>query len=288
MRYEYSGILKTLTLVTLGLSVVIVFAVRPLRESVSRFSMDFLFPYLKTPTEVELKVNKGGLYLKSKINLVADIEKLKATNLKLAAKAADASIFENENRQLRTMLRIQGRTGFTPVQAGIMTRDPISWDETFVIDKGSDDGLIPGALVLAPVLSGDNGFSEAATLSVVGRIKTASSRSAIVSSIVDENCKLSVRLPESSSAGIVNGGLRKGKEYFLKISYLPKDISYKKGEPVFTSGFSDSVPAAFFVGRIRDDSDIKIKDNLYKEIFIVSPVNFGELDFVMVMVKGQK
>ena len=288
MRSEYSSIIKTAVLITIGLGTLVVFMVKPLRESVSRFSMDFLFPYLKTPSAANTKAGKGSLYLKSKITLVSDIEKLKSSNLNLAAKAAEAGILENENRQLRAMLKLQNRRGFKPVPASIITRDPVSWDETFVIDKGSDDGLTPGALVLAPTLEGWKGMSEYDGLSAVGRVKTVSSRSSIVSSVVDENCKLSVRLPVSSAAGIVSGGKRKENDYLLKITYLPKEVSFRKNEVVFTSGFSDSVPAAFFVGILSDDSEVKVKDNLYKEAFIVSPINFGELDFVVVMVRDNR
>lgn len=287
MHSEYSSIMKTVVLIAIGLGTLVVFMVKPLRESVSRFSMDFLFPYLKAPSAANEKAGKGSLYLKSKITLVADIEKLKSSNLNLAAKAAEAGIFENENRQLRAILKLQNRRGFKPVPASIITRDPVSWDETFVIDKGSDDGLMAGALVLAPALEG-KGMFEYDGLSVVGRVKTVSSRSSIVSSVIDENCKLSVRLPVSSSAGIVNGGKRKENEYLLKITYLPKEISFKKNEVVFTSGFSDSVPAAFFVGILSDESEVKVKDNLYKEAFIVSPINFGELDFVVVMIRDKR
>jgi len=288
MRSEHSSIIKTVVLIGAGLALLVVFMVKPLRESVSRFCMDFLYPYLKAPATANEKAGKGSLYLKSKITLVTDIEKLKSNNLKLAAKAAEGSIFEGENRQLRAMLRLQNRRSFTPVPASIITRDPVSWNETFVIDKGSDDGVTAGALVLAPAPFMDNRFSEAAALSVVGRVKTASSRSSIVSTVIAENCKLSVRLPVSSTAGIVSGGKRRESEYFLKITYLPKEVTYKKGEVVFTSGFSDSVPAAFFVGILSDENDIREKDNLYKEAFVLSPINFGELDFVVVMVKDKK
>lgn len=288
MRSEHSSLLKTVLLILAGLAVLVIFMFRPLRESISRLAMDFLFPYLKTPAVVDKKANKGGLYLKSKITLVTDIEKLRTNNLKLAAKAAEGSIFEGENRQLRAMLRIQNRRSFTPVPASIITRDPVSWDETFVIDKGSDDGVTAGSLVLAPALYADNRFSEAAGLSVVGRVKTASSHSSIVSTVIDENCKLSVRLPVSSAAGIISGGIRKQNEYFLKLTYLPKGITFKKGEVVFTSGFSDSVPAAFFVGILSEENEVQIKDNMYKEALVLSPLNFGDLDFVIVMVRDKK
>lgn len=288
MRTGYSSLVKTAVLIAAGLGLLIIFMFRPLRESVSRLCMDFFYPYLKAPSAADQKAGKGSLYLKSKITLVNDIEKLKANNLKLAAKAAEGSIFEGENRQLRAMLRLQNRRSFTPVPASIITRDPVSWDEVFVIDKGSDDGVTAGALVLAPAPYMDTRFSEAAALSVVGRVKTVSSRSAIVASVLGENCKISVRLPVSSTAGIVSSGKRKENQYFLKITYLPKEVTYKKGEVIFTSGFSESTPAAFFVGILSDESDITVKDNLYKEAFILSPINFGELDFVVVMVKDKK
>lgn len=68
-----------------------------------------------------------------------------AVNRRLSAEAAEAKEFEEENLQLRRLLKLDPPAAWRYVAAEVILRDPVLWNEHFTIDRGSRDGLTKGS-----------------------------------------------------------------------------------------------------------------------------------------------
>lgn len=145
-----------------------------------------------------------------------------------------------ENRQLRQLLDLPPPPGWKRLPALVIARDPVSWNLRFRIDRGVDDGVSEGNLVMV----GD----EAA-----GRVVEASARSSLVATVADPEFRLSVRLHENRVTGVLVGGQQRvaGKrEKAALVDFLPRDNVYREGELVETSGLSGYVPGGVPVARV--------------------------------------
>ncbi len=147
---------------------------------------------------------------------------------------------ESENHELRRALNLAPPAGWLRVPALVVARDPISWDRRFRIDHGSLDGVSAGNLVLV---------GERA----VGRVVEVAARTAMVATVLDPRCRLSVRLSDSRVTGVLLGGHQRdpatGREVAM-IDFLPRDALYRETERVETSGLSGYAPGGIVVGQV--------------------------------------
>ena len=100
-----------------------------------------------------------------------------------------------------------------------------------------------------------------------------------------KECRLSVSLPRSRAAGMINGGAVYKKTLYSKLTYLPVKLKYKLGEEVFTSGLSGWTPSSLYVGRlITTPSPLdKGRNCLYCEGIVGPALDFESLRFIMVV-----
>jgi cell shape-determining protein MreC len=98
---------------------------------------------------------------------------------------------------------------------------------------------------------------------------------------------MSVKLPECSASGIISGGSRSGDKVRALITYLPKNLDYTPGEPVYTSGMSEYTAPSLYLGKLSEEKTkmVKIQDNLYAEAVMEPAADFENIRFTMVMIK---
>lgn len=144
-----------------------------------------------------------------------------------------------QNSELRQMLDLPPLPGWHRVVAPVVARDPASWNRRFRIGKGTADGIRPGAVVV----HGTN---------VIGRVHSVAGNSAVVVTLADPACRISVRLQDSGAVGILHGRL--GQTWhdtpICLIDFLPRDEAYRPGEAVQTSGLSETIPGGLRVGHV--------------------------------------
>jgi len=174
--------------------------------------------------------------------------------------------------------------GYKCVFAELVLRDPAFWEERFTINKGSEDGIREGAIVLAA-----DSLNDRERLAVIGRIKSAKEHNCVVSTLASKECQLSVVLPQSKAAGLTNGGNRSDGGLTIEVMYLPRDMKYTAGEPVYTSGLTPYTPPALLVGTLAGSGKAKVRihDNLYLDGAIKPAADVEKVRFVMIMVKSE-
>ena len=133
----------------------------------SRMAMDYFYPWNKLVLNTESVAAREALAIsKSKRELAAMVDSLQQENAKLAAQTAADDAVKLENKQLRALLNLVPPANRQSVYAQIMLRDPVTWNEQFVVDKGESHGIQPGDPVVVPAENGTTAALAGRVISV--------------------------------------------------------------------------------------------------------------------------
>ncbi|MCL2114041.1 MAG: rod shape-determining protein MreC [Streptococcaceae bacterium] len=229
----------------------------------------FVDRVLATPVHfVQDKVNEFS-------NLMDTYQQNESLKTQLAKSKDDANKLnglESENKELKNALKLQETlTDYQTVSANVITRDPTSWNDTLVIDRGSKDGLKTDMIVMA------NG-------GVIGRVIQVNKNTAKVSLLSSskgiEN-KIPVRLgnSEETTYGLLTGYDSQQNAYI--ITQLTTQDKISKGTQVFTSGLGGDSPRDLLIGTVLGEKD----DNqgLNRQIYVKPASNLYDIRFVFVI-----
>ncbi|MFC4653101.1 rod shape-determining protein MreC [Lactococcus nasutitermitis] len=184
-----------------------------------------------------------------------------------------------ENKELKKELGLQETlTDYETVNANVITRNPASWSDTLVIDRGKKDDLKDGMVVMA------NG-------GIIGRIiqvNQNSAKVALLSATKGIANKIPVLLGSASNPtyGILSGYDSKQGTYI--VNNVDSQVKLKKGSQVFTSGLgsgtTDSIvssPKGLLVGTVVST---KYDDQGLDHIIYVKPSSsLYDISFVSVV-----
>jgi len=201
------------------------------------------------------------------INLVGIKEENKALKREIKNLIAERSSLlnaENENRRLKKLLNLQTQHEFSSLVATIIGEDSVGWYRTFLLDRGSRDGVTTDMAVT--VAEG-----------VVGRIIKSSANISQLRLISDPNLSVDCRLIRSRDRGILNGSLDGG----CVLRYLDLKSDVKPGDQVVTSGLDRNYPKGLLVGTV--DSVRKGPQGLFLEARVRPAVDFSEIEEVIII-----
>ena len=224
-------------------------------------------------------VSKAGEWLIKREQLVSDIKELQKENEALRQENEELSVTNNallqekhELTELRNLYQLdQTYADFPKTGCRIIAKENGRWYHSFVIDKGSEDGLSVDMNVLA-----DGGL--------VGRITYIGRHWSRVQAVIDDNSNVSATVLSSQKNLIVSGNLTLYEEGTISFSELadPDDL-VKVGDSVVTSNISDKYLPGILIGYI---SEIQTdSNNLTKSGRITPAVDFSRLDTVLVIQK---
>lgn len=224
-------------------------------------------------------ISKAGEWLIKREQLVSDIKELQKENEALRQENEELSVTNNallqekhELTELRNLYQLdQTYADFPKTGCRIIAKENGSWYHSFVIDKGSEDGLSMDMNVLA-----DGGL--------VGRITYIGRHWSRVQAVIDDNSNVSATVLSSQKNLIVSGNLTLYEEGTIRFSELadPDDL-VKVGDSVVTSNISDKYLPGILIGYI---SEIQTdSNNLTKSGRITPAVDFSRLDTVLVIQK---
>lgn len=182
----------------------------------------------------------------------------------------------DENRELRIYYELATPPDWKLLAAPVIARDPITWNRRFRIGKGTAHGVMPGAAIMA----GNQ---------VIGRVMETTANSALVVTVADPTCRLSVRLQASNAIGILAGRVEQKwhEPPVCVINYLPRDYPYREGDYVVTSGLGGTVPPGLPVGRVTPWSDANVThvvNSAYAQILARPGAAFNIFRYVAVVV----
>ncbi len=222
-------------------------------------------------------ISYAGNWLSDRSDNVKKMSELMNENDELRKKVDELTIEVNslsqdkyELAELRQMLELSERySQYNKVGARVIGKDSGNWYSTFLIDKGSRDGLSVDMNVMAG--SG-----------LVGIITEVGPNWSSVKSIINDSSNVSAMVLATSDTMIVSGDLEKFSEGYISFSQLAdKENKVVQGDQIVTSHISDKYLPGISIGYITEIVDDS--NNLTKSGHITPVVDFEHLDTVLVI-----
>ena len=157
---------------------------------------------------------------------------------------------------------------YSKVAANVISKDPGNWYSSFVIDKGSNDGIEIDMNVIA---SGG----------LVGLVTEVGSNWAVVRSIMDDSSSVSAMTVTTEDTCIVSGDLTLIDEGRLYFDQMNTQESVVEGEQVVTSHISDKYLPGILIGTIYEINEDS--NHLTKNGYIIPAVDFSSIHEVLVI-----
>ena len=258
-----------------------------LRRTAKRISADYYYPFLKAAVLAEKTAADQSLLLQSKIKLARALRYLMTENAILASERAIVADLKRENAQLRSLMKLGRKGTFKPVFAEVLSRNPVTWQEQFVVDKGSQHGIEVGNPVVTSTLLRNKGMGVA----VIGKVTSVTGKTALVTTVLSQDFKMAVSLPESNTSGILEGA-QKISDMQSVLKYLPLSDPPVTGQVVYTNIFSGKSPPGLPVGIIApkqwDRSGVTGSDQLYITRKVTPFQSPAEVRFVAIFIKEKE
>lgn len=229
-----------------------------------------IVPFEKSISSIGLWLTEVNKNFKDKQDLINVNEELQNTIDTLTEQNNILSQNQAELTRLEELYNLDEEYADYPkVAARIISKDPGNWYDTFMINKGSKDGI----RVDNNVIAGKG---------LVGIVTEVGSNWATVRSIIDDSSNVSAMTVGTSDTCMVEGDLELIDEGKLRFTQLyDKDDKVTVGERVVTSNISEKYVEGLFIGYV---SDIELStNNLTKTGTLVTPVDFQHLKDVFVI-----
>lgn len=225
----------------------------------------------------ERGISRAGEWLRNRKDELASVQSLLEENERLRDQVArlteENTILTQERYELIDMQNLlelsETYYSYNKVGARIIAKDPGNWYDSFIIDKGTDDGLA----VDMNVIAGGG---------LVGRITKIGPNWARVTSIISDGVNVSGQVVSSDLTLIVTGDLELTGRGLLSFSQLsdPENVVVM-GDKIVTSTISDKYLPGLLIGYI--DTVTNDANNLTKSGTIVCATDFDHLETVLVI-----
>ncbi|MGN0153748.1 MAG: rod shape-determining protein MreC [Lachnospiraceae bacterium] len=191
---------------------------------------------------------------------------------KLDEYSAQIKVYEQESYELKRLQELLGLqeqyVDYNTIGARVIATDSTNWFYTFVIDKGTEDGVQVGCNILA-----DGGLA--------GIVTEVGSNYAKVRSIIDDNSNVSASVSGTDTLCTVSGDLSNIKDGYINVGYINKADTIEEGAELVTSHVSDKFLPGLLIGYITDvEMDA---NNLTKSAKCIPVVDFNNLQEVLVV-----
>ncbi|MEI7791883.1 MAG: rod shape-determining protein MreC [Candidatus Berkelbacteria bacterium] len=217
----------------------------------------------------------GGLFsfgtnIRQKFSFIGNIGRLRSENERLADMLNEFQVdssriaeLENENKLLKQELGFfQLDQQEVLVPAKIIQREPVSFLDNFLIDKGSSEGIVKNMAVISHSI-------------LVGQIDEVYEHSSRVVLITSKDSVIQAMLQDSRAKGILRGGLSG-----LFLENIVSDAEYKDGENIITSGLGGELKQGILIGKA--DKAGSSGTGLFKTVAVEPLVDLTKLEIVFV------
>ncbi len=197
-------------------------------------------------------------------NLRQEVNRLQLENQTLQLELSNHKSLESDLARLETVLQIKSKLPHKAKIARIIARDPSTWNKSFIVDVGSEDGV----LLDSPVISEQG---------IVGRIITVNSKNSRVLLTTDPNSSVAGIAERSRVNGIVQGT---GRNH-LKYGYVAANEDVIKDDVVVSSGMGGTFPKGYTLGTVVKKT--QSESGLNTDIELAPAVDFAALDYVFIL-----
>jgi len=227
-------------------------------------------------TPMQKGINKIGVKVAEQIDYIATVKKLANENKdlkkQLAQVSAENKLLQQDKYELENLRKLydldEQYAGYPKVSARVISSDNENWYNTFIIDKGSDDGLA----VNMNVMAGDG---------LVGIIIEVNKSYSRVRSIIDDSSNVAGTFLKTSDRCMVNGNLELLAEGVIEVTGINGSADIKDGYAVVTSQISNKFLPGILIGYVKDLK--KDSSNITQTGYLMPAADFSKLDMVLVI-----
>jgi len=261
-------ILSAISVILMLVTFVFDIPLKPLNEVVS-----------VTVVPLQKGISIVGENLYSKKELFKQVNELVDQNNKLMEQVNELTIQNNKLLQdtieLNSLLKLyeldQTYSDYPKTGARVISGSTGNWFSTFIIDKGSNDGLQVGMNVLAGG-------------GLVGRITEVGANWSRVLSIIDDTSNVSCMVLTTNDHLMVSGSLANMENGYIVFNQLSENAkNVEVGDKIVTSNISDVYLPGIPVGNIsymeKDSNHLSVSG------YITPSVNFDHISEVLVITK---
>jgi rod shape-determining protein MreC len=254
---------STLVVLAVGAALVIAGGGERLREDrLGRLFLEVMAPLQQVTMAVSRTLGHGVESLFAMLRARSDIEALR-DRVRALQQTARLTEVELENERLRALLDFRETLAGDLLAARVIAHDATALSRTLTIDRGSADGVVKGAAVLAPA-------------GIVGHVFLASFNAARVLLITDHNSGVDAVVQRTRARGIVEGTV----DGHCGLKFVKRTEELLVGDLVVTSGLDGIFPRSTPIGRIV--SVDKRGQGLFQYAIVEPAVDFDRLEEVLV------
>lgn len=233
-------------------------------HSVKNISLDAWLPFQKSITWLITFPENTLNAIQELRNLREEVNRLQMENQSLHLELSNHKSLESDLARLQTVLQIKTKLPHQAKIARIIARDPSTWNKSFVVDIGTEDGVLPDS----PVISEQG---------IVGRVLSVTAKNARVLLTTDANSSVAGIDERSGVNGIVQGtGLDQ-----LRYGYVGAAEDVQKDDVIVSSGMGGTFPKGYALGTVVKKS--QSENGLNTDIEMASAVDFAALDYVFIL-----
>jgi rod shape-determining protein MreC len=227
-------------------------------------------------TPMQSGINEVGASVYNNVTNRKTKNELMEENKELSAKldeyAAQIKVYEQKNYELNRLQELldlkEQYADYNTTGARVIATDSTNWFSTFIIDKGSNDGVQVGCNVLA-----DGGLA--------GLVTEVGDDYAKVRAIIDDNSSVSATVSGMETLCTVSGNLKSIDDGYIDVGYINKADEIEENAELVTSHVSDKFLPGILIGYI---TDVELDaNNLTKSAKCIPVVDFTNLQEVLVV-----
>lgn len=240
-------------------------------QALNRIAGNMIIPFQRG-------ITYAGSFVVEKAENLQEIEALQAENKSLKEQVNDLTLEINRLQQdkyelthLRELFQLDAQyESYEKVGARIVGSESVNWYHSFLVDKGTEDGICLNMNVIA-----DGGL--------VGIVTDVGSNWARVTSVISDEINIMGQVLSTEDNLIISGNLASVKTTGT-ISFsqlLDSDDQVHTGDKVVTSAISDKyLPGLVigYIGKIQEDAN-----NMTKSGSLLPVVDFNHLDEVLII-----
>ena len=171
---------------------------------------------------------------------------------------------ELSNIRLRQLLDFKSTIISQSVAAEIVGRDPSSWYQAVIINKGSSEGIRKGLPVVVPE-------------GIAGQVTDVTAHYAKVMLIIDRNSAVDALVQRTRARGIIKGEVS-GR---CRFQYVMRKAEVTVGDKIVASGLDGVFPKGMAIGDVT--GVIKRTSEIFQEVTVTPHVDFEKLEEVLVV-----
>ncbi len=197
-------------------------------------------------------------------NLRQEVNRLQLENQSLRLDLSNHKSVESELARLKDVLQIKAKLPRQAKIARIIAHDPSTWNSSFIIDEGSEDGVLEDS----PVISEQG---------IVGRVLAVTAHNSRVLILSDAESSVAGIDDRSRVTGVVQGTGRSQ----LRFAYISAGEDVQKDDLIVSSGMGGVFPKGYAIGSVVKKAETE--NGLNQEIELQPAVDVAALDYVFIL-----